>query len=72
MGGNIYWMYGFWVVIAGAKSVQAIRRLIAWHQLHVPAPTDRILLTAFWTVACLFYSYVCLRRWVTKGARRAA
>ncbi len=70
MDDKIYWMYSFWIVLSGAKSVQAIRRLIAYHQLHVAAPTDRLFLTAFWTVACLFYGYVCLRRWF--GSRHVA
>ena len=71
MDEKIYWMYGFWIVLSGAKSLQAVRQLIDFHQLRIAAPTHHVLLTAFWAVAFCFYGYVCLRRWKTKDVRHA-
>jgi hypothetical protein len=61
MDDKLKWMYGFWILLSGAKSVQAIGRLIGYHQAHVPPPADRVVLTFFWTTALCFYGYALWR-----------
>ncbi len=62
MEDKLHWMYGFWIVLSGVKSVQSFLRLAACRREHGSIAIDQWLLAAFWSVAVLFYAYMIWRK----------